>query len=87
MQGLFVRWRFGTDYQLLGSGVRTASVEVPGWKDIGFTAVNPATGEVFRFGAHIDPATGIGPFAIYSGNNIFDGTLEKIACSTSTLAA
>ena len=30
MQGLFVRWRFNADYQLLGSGVRTDSLTVPG---------------------------------------------------------
>jgi hypothetical protein len=89
MQGLFVRWRFESDetaYQLLGSGVRTNSLEVSGAKDMAFTAVNPSTGELFRFGAHIDSATGIGPFTIYTGSTHFEGTLSKIACSASTLA-
>ena len=87
MQGLFVRWRFQTDYQLLGSGVRTDSLTVSGAKDIAFTAVNAATGEVFRFGAHFDPATGSGPFAIYTGSASFAGTLTKIACALPAFGA
>lgn len=81
MQALFVRWRVGS-YQMLGTGVRTASV-IPGSKDITVSFVRRETGEEFRMTALYNPLTSSGPWTLYGASGqTGTGTLTKVSCDS-----
>ena len=80
MQALFAKFRYQNTFQMLGTGIRTNSLTPP-QKDIVISFVEGRTGDEYRLTALFDPATGSGPWTIYSDSGaLVTGTLARLPC-------
>jgi len=86
MQAIFVRFRSGGAFQMLGTGVRANGLTPP-QKDIAVSFVDNG-GYAYRWTATLDPATNSGPWTFYdsSGTAFLTGTLVKVPCGNPEFA-
>jgi hypothetical protein len=81
VQALFVRFRTGSGFQMLGTGVRANSLTPP-MKDM-VVSFTDNGGYSYRWTASLDPTTSTGPWTFYDGNGgsaFLSGTLLKVPC-------
>lgn len=86
VQAMFVQFRAGTSFQMLGTGVRATSLTTPPQKDFLISFVEPG-GNRYRLTVLFDPASGTGPWTFYDDTNYsWGGTLVKTQCDEPGLA-